>query len=74
MGRLRHEEEKDKGLGLPWQLSGKESASQRRRHGFDPRSGKIPHTVEQLSLYATSTEPVLQSPGATTTEPTCHKH
>ena len=26
--------------GLPWWLSGKESASQCRRHGFDPWIGK----------------------------------
>ena len=28
--------------GLPWWLSGKESACQLRRHGFDPWVGKIP--------------------------------
>ena len=27
--------------------------------GFDPWSGKIPHTTEQLSPCATTTEPVL---------------
>ena len=27
--------------------------------GFEPWSGKIPHAVEQLSLCATTTEPVL---------------
>ena len=27
---------------LPWWLSGKESAWQRRRHGFNPWVGKIP--------------------------------
>ena len=26
---------------------------------YDPWSGKIPHTAEQLSLCATTTEPVL---------------
>ena len=40
-------------LGLPWWLSGKESAYQCSRHGFDPRSRKIPHAEEQLSLWAT---------------------
>ena len=30
----------------PWWLSGKESACQCRRHGFDPWSGKIPHAAE----------------------------
>ena len=31
---------------------------------------KIPHAAEQLSLWATATEPVLQSLQATATEPT----
>ena len=39
--------------------SGKESACQRRRHGFDSRSRKIPPAVEQLSPWGTATEPVL---------------
>jgi len=43
--------------GLPWWLSGKESACQHRRLRFDPWSGKIPHTVEQLSPCTTTTEP-----------------
>ena len=34
--------------GLPWRLSGKESACQCRRHGFDPWSRKIPHAAVQL--------------------------
>ena len=37
----------------------KESACQCRGHAFDPWSGKIPHAAEQLSLCATTTEPVL---------------
>ena len=37
-------------------------------HGFEPWSGKIPHAAEQLSPCATTTEPALQSPRATTTE------
>lgn len=32
-------------------------------------SGKIPHAPEQPNLRATATEPVLQSPGATTAKP-----
>ena len=44
---------------IPWWLSGKESTCQCRRQGFDPWSGKISHAVEQLSLGATTTEPVL---------------
>ena len=36
--------------GASWWLSGKDSAHQCRRHGFDPWSRKIPHDVELLSL------------------------
>ena len=36
--------------------------------GFEPWSGKIPHAAEQLSPWATTTEPALQSPQATTPE------
>ena len=45
--------------GLPWWRSGKESTCQCKGHRFDPWSGKIPHAAEQLSLSATTTEPVL---------------
>ena len=55
--------------GLPWWLSGKESACQCRRYQFDPWSGKIPHATKQLSPCTTTT--VLQSPGTITTGPTC---
>ena len=34
---------------LPWWLSGKESACQCRRHGFNPWSRKIPQATEHLS-------------------------
>ena len=44
---------------LHWWLSGKESASQCRRHGFDPWSRTVPRVVEQLSLRTTGIEPVL---------------
>ena len=54
--------------GLPWWLSGKESACQCSRHEFDPWSRKIPHAVGQLTPCATATEPVLWSSGAATTE------
>ena len=47
---------------LPWWRSGWETACQCRGHGFDPWSGKIPQAAEQLS------------PWATTTEPTCHNY
>ena len=64
----------------PWQLKSSESRGPSpggsggrillpaRRHGFDPWSGKIPHAAEQLSLGATTTKPVLWSPGAPATE------
>ena len=57
-------------LGLPWWCSGWESACQCRGH----RSGKIPHAAEQLSLCATTAEPVLWSPRATTAGPTHHNY
>ena len=44
---------------LSWWLSGKESACQCKRQGFDPWSEKIPHAMEQLRLCATIIEPVL---------------
>ena len=43
--------------GLPWWCSGWESACQCRGHGFEPWSGRIPHAVEQLGPWATTTEP-----------------
>ena len=33
-------------------------ANQRRRHGFSPRSGKIPQASEQLNPCAAAIEPV----------------
>ena len=33
--------------GLPWWLSGKESACQGRRHRFDPWSRRIPQAVQR---------------------------
>ena len=55
-------------LGLPWWLSGEESACQFLAHEFDPWSGNIPHCMEQLSPSTTISEPVLQSLAAATTE------
>ena len=49
-------------LGLPWWCSGWESACQCRGHGFEPWSGRIPHTAEQLSPCATTTEPARLEP------------
>ena len=48
--------------GLPWWRSGWESACQCRGHGFDPWSGRIPHTAEQLGPWATTTEPARLEP------------
>ena len=60
---------KKKKWGLPWWLSGKESAC--RRPGFDPWSRKIPRAAEQLSPCSTSTEPAPESLGAAAAEPQC---
>ena len=44
---------------------------QRRRHSFDPWSGKIPRAAEQLSPYAAATEaPRPRSLGSTAREAT----
>ena len=42
----------------------------RPMQGFNPCSGKIPQASWQLRPCTTPTEPVLWSPGASTTEPT----
>ena len=47
-----------------------ESACQRRRHGLNPRSGRSHMPQAQLSPFATTIEPVLESMGTSTTEPT----
>ena len=44
--------------GLPWWLSGKESACQRRGLGFHPWPRKMPRAKEQPSLLSTTTEPI----------------
>ena len=48
--------------GLPWWRSGWESACQCRGHRFEPWSRKIPHAVEQLGSWATTTEPARWEP------------
>ena len=53
---LWHRRKKEE--AIPWWLNGKEPTCQGRRHGFSPWTGKIPHVVEQLSLCATTIEPV----------------
>ena len=58
------------GVGrLPWWLGVNKSTRQCRRHRFDPWSGNIPHTLEQLSPCVTTIESMLQSLGTTTTQP-----
>ena len=57
---------------LPWWLSGKEFTCQCRRHKFGPWPGDTPHAVEQLGLWATTTQSVPQSLGITTAEPARH--
>ena len=52
----------EKRRGLPWWRSGWESACQCRGHGFEPWPGKIPHAVEQLGPWATTTEPARLEP------------
>ena len=66
---IRRTEIKTVGKGLPWWPSGKESAFQSGDKGSILGQGtKIPHAVKQLSQCATTTEPPLWSPRATTTE------
>ena len=60
-------------LGLPWWLSGKESACRFRRHEFDPWLGKIPEALKQLSRLATTVESVLWSLGTATNEHRRHE-
>ena len=59
---------KNKINGTSWWLSGKESICQRRGHEFDSWSRKTSHATEQLSLCATTVQPVLWSLGAATAE------
>ena len=57
--------------GLPWWLSGKKSACRCRRYRFNPCSGKISHSSEQLSLCPTTIEPVLRAQELQLLNPTC---
>ena len=43
-------------VGLPWWLSGKESACHCRKHRFEPWSRKIPHATEPPSPCTTAIE------------------
>ena len=63
---------KRKNWGLPWWHSGQESTCQRRGYRFDPWFRKIPHAAEQLSPWATTTEPALHNYWSPCTlEPVC---
>ena len=62
--------------GLPSWLSHKESSCQRRKHGFNPWSGRIPRAKEQPSPVTTTIhlcsragEPQLRGPRATRLKP-----
>ena len=48
--------------GLSWWCSGWGSACRCRGHGFEPWSGSIPYAAEQLSAWATTTEPACLEP------------
>ena len=54
-----------KKIGLPWRLSGRESACQCqcRKHEFDPWARKLTHAAEQSSVCGTTTESAPQ-PGS----------
>ena len=60
--------EKGMELGLPWWFRGKESTCQFRKHGFSPRSRKIPPAPKQLSPRTTLLSLRTRARGAATTE------
>ena len=72
---------RDRVKELPWCLCGKETTCQRffyadskgRRFTFSSSPGRILHAEGQLSPCATTTEPVLESLGAESAEPTCSR-
>ena len=52
----------------------KKSSWRCRRHGFDPWPRRSPRAEEQLSPCTAAAEPVLQRPGAATTESLPHNY
>ena len=58
-------------MGLPGWFSGQESACQCRGPGFDPRSGKIPRAVQELSLGAKSTQALMPECLSSAPRPCC---
>ena len=56
-------------IRLPWWPSG--NAEDMQKTCVQSLIWKIPHAAKQLSLCTTTTEPLLQSTGGTTTELTC---
>ena len=55
-------------LELPWWYSGQESTCLFWGQGFDPWSGKIPHTEEQLGPCSTREATAMRSPCTTPRE------
>ena len=62
--QLQPQLSKNKYIGLPWWLSGKESTCQGKGHGFAPWAGKIPRATEHLSPYATTMGACALEPGS----------
>ena len=54
---------------LHWDFPGSSVVKNLPANAGDHWSRRIPHATEQLSPCATTMEPVLYSPGTTTTEP-----
>ena len=61
MSKIGKSVDRESRSGLPWWLSGEESACPCRGHRFGPWPGKIPHATGQLSLCAMTTESRPQS-------------
>ena len=57
MSKIGKSIDRESRSGLPWWLSGEESACPCRGHGFGPWPGEIPHATGQLSLCAMTPEP-----------------
>ena len=62
------------GFGLPRWFSDKEIFLPMEETRLWSLLWEIPHALEQLSPYTTTTEPVLQSLGTATTEPRRHSY
>ena len=69
MSKIGKSVDRESRSGLPWWLSGEESACPCRGHRFGPWPGKIPHATGQLSLCAMTTESRPQSACSAREEP-----